>query len=205
MGQTKRKYLKFVINNILVETIMKLNENTNLWKELKSSLETPAEYSSWNMKPSALDKCIQLEEEDFDKAISLAREWKKLPLAKSYQYDKQKYFEDGVLSRDNQPLNFITSLKSGLAYRKQGSSNQVIRQDVEKTFSKQIAFLERFKQLGKLFETFNDITRKYEEANASYKIAIARMEKFEALVKEGVSPEDFTWTMVEEVVERQEV
>ena len=184
---------------------MKLNENTNLWKELKSSLETPAEYSRWNMKPSALDKCIQLEEEDFDKAISLAKEWKKLPLAKSYQYDKQKYFEDGVLSRDNQPLNFITSLKSGLAYRKQGSSNQVISQDVEKTFSKQIAFLERYKQLGKLFETFNDITRKYEEAKASYKIAIARMEKFEALVKEGVSPEDFSWTMVEEVVERQEV
>jgi hypothetical protein len=205
MGQTKRKYLEFVINNIPMEIIMKLNESENLWEELKSSLETPAEYSRWNAKPSAIDKCIQLEEEDFDKAISLAKEWKKVPLAKSYQYDKHKYFEDGFLSKDNQPSRFISSLQFGLSYRKQGSSNQVIRQDVANAFSKQIAFLERFKQLGELFETFNHLTRKYEEAKADYTIAIARMEKFEALVKKGVSPNDFSWTMVEEVVERQEV
>lgn len=188
-----------------METIMKLNEKENLWMELKKSLETPTEYSRWNDKPSAIDKCIQLEEEDFDKAISLSKEWKKIPLAKSYQYDKQRYFEDGFLSRDNQPTRFITCLQSGLSYRKQGSSNSVIRQDVENVYSKQIAFLERFKQLGTLFSTFSTITRKYEEAKADYSTAIARMEKFEALVKEGVSPNDFSWTMVEELVEGQEV
>lgn len=188
-----------------METIMKLNENENLWMELKSSLEEPAGYLRWNDKPSAIDKCIQLEEEDFDKAISLSKEWKKIPLAKSYQYDKQRYFEDGFLSRGNQPTRFISSLQSGLSYRKQGSSNSVIRQDVENAYSKQIAFLERFKQLGALFATFNKTIQNYEEAKADYSTAIARMEKFEALVKEGVSPNEFSWTMVEELVEGQEV
>jgi len=184
---------------------MKLNKSENLWKELKKSLETPAEYSEFYDKPSAIDKCIQLEEEDFDKAISLAKQWKKVPLAKKYQTDKQKYFEDGFLCKDNQPSRFISSLELRLSYRRQWSSHQVIRQDVANAFSKQIAFLERFEQLGELFEDFNHLTRKYEQAKADYTIAIARMEKFVALVQKGVSPNDFSWTMVEEVVERQEV
>ena len=177
---------------------MKLKLGSNLWTELKESLTNSSRHPfGGDYQPSAFDKCIELEEEDFDKAIALAKEWKKSALVKSYQYDKEKYFAEGTLSRSNQPSQFLVTLQSGLAYRKQGNSSEVIRRDVQTAYAKEIAFLDNFKELVSLFRNYNKTIQYYQEAKSKYELAFAQMNKFDEIVKEGISPNEFSWTMIE--------
>lgn len=177
---------------------MKLKPSLNLWNELKHSRKSSDDsIPFFSYQPSALDRCIQLDESDFDKAIKLAKTWKKPELAKSYQLDKKRYILEMQLSAQNQPYSFIPTLKSALSYRKQVSSIKVISAEVSEVYSDEIKFLQRFEELGTLFRNYDKTVQNYEEAKEKYELSVAQMNKFDEIVKQGISPDEFSWTMIE--------
>ena len=146
---------------------MKLKENIDLWSCFEGALERKDEYNySWRTNYyEPINDILELENEDWIKAIQLCKEFKKSPLKKEMELGYKKWLDNGA---DNSRYsvsgwldNFTKNISATRRYSVYSNTNKEIKEQTAVVFKEHTELLNIFKELNLLFCEFNSLAAQY--------------------------------------------
>jgi hypothetical protein len=193
---------------------MKFKENVDIWSCFEKALERIDDlnyrWRAYNNQP--INDILELENEDWIKAIQLCKEFKKSPLKKEMELGYKKWLDNGA---DNSRYsvsgwldNFTKNISATRRYSVYSNTNQEIKEQTAVVFKEHTELLNRFKELNLLFCEFNSLAAQYNTQAAQYNThkvnydnKVKQLETFRNLVNSGLQPQDFDWSLIEPQVE----
>jgi len=174
---------------------MKIKSDINVWDYFENTLLKEGKQHSYYYGRFPLDKVVELEDTDFIKCIAICKQYKKYPLKKEVECDLANY------NRGEQPRNTSTYLelfRNNISNQRKYTNTAVeIKNVVNAAFAKEFKLLDNLSKLAELHSTFNRVTAEYFKSKLVYETNLKMLEDFKALKNSGVTPEEFSWDVIE--------
>jgi len=174
---------------------MKFKSDINVWDYFENTLLKEGKQHSYYYKTNPLDKVVELEDTDFIKCIAICKQFKKYPLKKEVELDLENF------NRGEQPRNhsvYLENFKHSISKQRKYTNTAVeIRRIVNETFAKEFKLLKNLNKLAELHSGFNRVEAAYLQRKEEYETAVNQLETFKTLKNSGVSPEEFSWDVLE--------
>lgn len=186
---------------------MKLKENVDLWSCFEGALERKDAYNySWRTNYyEPINDMLELENEDWIKAIELCKQFKKSPLKKEMELGYEKWLENPDTLQAVKLSNWLGNFKQNICSQRRNSiysnTNTEIKEQIEIVFKEHFELLERFRNLNSLFNTFTSTKADYLKHKLDYDNKVKQLETFRDLKNSGLQPQDFDWSLIEPQVE----
>lgn len=186
-----------------METIMKIKDDVDFWNVIEKSIQEKR-WSWFNQPSHPINKILELEDADFLQAIELCRKHKKYNLKKKYDelYSEWKKNSDNDFLDDEVfPGNFLDMFIRSISYARKKERVCEIRNEVLEAFKEHSEIVGNIQKLSLFLMEFKRVEIEYFDLERMWENNCAVMEKLNALKEQGVTPQDFSWNMLEEADE----
>jgi len=181
---------------------MKIKSDINVWDYFQNTLLVKGTKHHYYYDRNPLDKVVELEDTDFIKCIAICKQFKKYPLKKEIELD-YKDFNQG--HNPGNASNYLEKFKHSISNQRKYTNTAVeIRRIVNETFAKEFKLLDNLNKLAELHSSFNRVEAAYLEKKEEYETAVNQLETFKTLKNSGLSPEEFSWDVLEPVEQPEE-
>lgn len=174
---------------------MKIKSDINVWDYFETTLLKEGRKHHYYYGRFPLDNVVELEDTDFIKCIAICKQYKKYPLKKEIECDLANY------NRGQQPRNssnYFELFRNNISNQRKYNNTAVeIRKVVNETFANEFKLLGNLNKLADLHSNFNRVTADYLKSKLVYETSVNQLESFKALKNCGVTPEEFSWSVLE--------
>lgn len=181
---------------------MKIKSDIEVWDHFETTLLKEGNNESFYYGRFPLDKVVELEETDFIKCINICKQFKKDILKEEVELDLEN-FNKGQQPRNNSI--YLETFRENVAdHRNYTITDLKIRKVVNETFAREFKLLENLTKLAELHSRFNRVTGEYLKSKLRYETMANQLESFRTLKNSGLSPEEFSWDVLEPVKQPEE-